>query len=163
MQDEREGHDLNHQNIASKKDEVRPSGSLFRRRCFLFSGFLSISMGVLGIMLPILPTTPFMLLGAYCFARGSEKWHHWLLNHHVFGEYITAFRDRRGLTLKQKYRIALSVSVMMSISLFVGFGSPMSMVIAFIWGICMIVLFLSPTASEALRLKASSKSAGGAL
>lgn len=162
MHDVQENVDLSH-DLRSKKDAPIPSYSLLRRRCFIFSGFLSITLGVLGIVLPILPTTPFMLLGAYCFARSSEKWHHWLLNHPVFGEYIVAFRDRRGLTLKQKYRIALSVTVMMSISVFFDFASRMSMVMGLIWGICMIVLVLSPTASEVIDLKGSSKPAGGAL
>jgi len=55
------------------KNEPKPSGRLLKRRCFIAAGFVSISMGILGIVLPVLPTTPFMLLGAYCFSRGSEK------------------------------------------------------------------------------------------
>ena len=140
-----------------KKEESHASGSLLRRRCFVVAGFSSIVMGILGIALPVLPTTPFMLLGAYCFARGSKKCLNWLLTHRVFGEYILAFRDRRGLTRKQKYRIALSVSLMMSISVFVGRDFRLSVFLGLLWGICMIVLFLSPTAKTALDLKTPSK------
>jgi len=149
--------------VISRKNEVMPSGSRFRRRCFIVAGFISIAMGLLGIVLPVLPTTPFMLLGAYCFARGSEKWHHWLLNHRVFGEYITAFRERRGLTLKQKRRIALTVTLMMAISALHGLGPIMTVVIALIWVMTLIVLFVSPTASESIDLKATSNTVGGAL
>lgn len=162
MHDEEARHDLSHP-VRERTEEPRPSGSLLRRRCFIVAGFLSIVMGILGIVLPVLPTTPFMLLGAYCFARGSEKWLNWLLNHRIFGEYILAFRDRRGLTRKQKYRIALSVSLMMSISMFYGGGSRMSIFLGLIWGTCMIVLFLSPTAKSVLHLKTSSKTLGGVL
>ncbi len=145
------------------KNEPKPSGSLLRRRCFIAAGFVSISMGILGILLPVLPTTPFMLLGAYCFSRGSEKWHDWLLNHRIFGEYILAFRDRRGLTCQQKCRIALSVSVMMSISIFLVRGSGVSVLISLIWVIFLSVLFLSPTSKKALDLKSPSKTFGGTL
>ncbi|NOY85660.1 MAG: DUF454 domain-containing protein [Nitrospirae bacterium] len=145
------------------KNEPKPSGHLLRRRCFIAAGFVSITMGILGIVLPILPTTPFMLLGAYCFSRGSQKWHDWLLNHHIFGGYILAFRDRRGLTRQQKYRIALSVSVMMSISVFLVRGSGVSVLISLIWVLCLSVLFLSPTSKKTLDLKSPSKTFGGTL
>lgn len=138
-------------------------GSLFKRRCFLFAGFLSVSTGVLGIVLPILPTTPFMLLGAYCFARSSKKWHQWLLNHPMFGEYIRAFREKRGLTIKQKRRIALMVTLMMSITGLHGLGPVMLSSIAVIWVVCMIVLYASRTAPESIDLKDVSKAAGGAV
>lgn len=136
-------------------------GSLFKRRCFLFAGFLSVSMGVLGIVLPILPTTPFMLLGAYCFARSSKKWHQWLLNHPLFGEYIAAFRNKRGLTIKQKRRIALMVTLMMSISVLHDLKPVMLSVIAIIWAVCMTLLYLCRTAPESADLTSESERAGG--
>ncbi len=159
MHDEAARTGLSHSKQAIK-NKAKCSDRLWKRRCFIAAGFVSIAMGILGIVLPVLPTTPFMLLGAYCFARGSQKWHDWLINHRIFGEYILAFRDRRGLTRKQKYRIALSVSVMMSISVYLIRGSGISVFISLIWALCLCVLFLSPTANERIDLSASSKTLG---
>ncbi len=58
--------------------------------------------GVLGIFLPILPTTPLLLLAAYLFSRGSPKYRAWLINHKVLGKYIRDYTEKGGLTLKTK-------------------------------------------------------------
>ena len=65
-------------------------------------GTLFVSIGILGIFLPILPTTPFLLLAAVCFARSSPRFYNWLLNNKWFGNYIRNYRNRKGLLLKQK-------------------------------------------------------------
>jgi uncharacterized membrane protein YbaN (DUF454 family) len=80
-----------------------------KARLYLVAGWVSVVLGIIGIPTPLLPTTPFLLLAAFCFARGSQRWHDWLVNHRVLGAYITAFRDQRGLTVKQKWRIAISI------------------------------------------------------
>ena len=79
------------------------------------AGWISVALGIIGIPTPLLPTTPFLLLAAFCFARGSQRWHDWLIQHRVLGAYITAFRDQKGLTVKQKWRIA--ISIMLSLAL----------------------------------------------
>ena len=84
---------------------------------YLIAGWVSVALGVIGIPTPLLPTTPFLLLAAFCFARGSQRWHDWLVNHRVLGAYIAAFRDQRGLTVKQKWRVAISIII----SLLIGF------------------------------------------
>lgn len=65
-------------------------------------GFIFLGLGILGAFLPLLPTTPFLLLSAACFARSSEKFYNWLLNHKVFGSYIRNYRERRAITLRGK-------------------------------------------------------------
>ncbi|MBI1762810.1 MAG: YbaN family protein [Acidobacteria bacterium] len=80
-----------------------------KAKLYLIAGWISVALGIIGIPTPLLPTTPFLLLAAFCFARGSQRWHDWLVNHRVLGAYITAFRDQRGLTVKQKWRVALSI------------------------------------------------------
>lgn len=65
-------------------------------------GTLCVAFGVLGMFLPVLPTTPFLLLAATCYARSSQKFYHWLLTNRWCGEYIRNYREGRGIPLKQK-------------------------------------------------------------
>jgi hypothetical protein len=65
-------------------------------------GTLAVALGVLGAFLPVLPTTPFLLLAAVCYAHGSERCHHWLLHNRWCGRYIRDYREGRGIPLRQK-------------------------------------------------------------
>ena len=71
-------------------------------------GTICVILGVFGIFLPLLPTTPFLLLAACCYSRSSERFYHWLITNRWFGEYIRNYREGRGMLLKQKI-IALSL------------------------------------------------------
>lgn len=75
----------------------------FARRVFLLGvGFLSVGLAAAGIMLPLLPTTPFLLLAAACFLRSSDRLHRWLINHRWFGSYIRDYREYGGITRRAK-------------------------------------------------------------
>ncbi|KQV53891.1 MULTISPECIES: YbaN family protein [unclassified Duganella] len=65
-------------------------------------GCLFMVLAVLGVFLPLLPTTPFLLLASACFARSSDKLHHWLRNHGRFGRYLRDYEDGRGIPLRGK-------------------------------------------------------------
>jgi uncharacterized protein len=69
---------------------------------WVLGGTVCVALGILGIFLPILPTTPFLLLAAYCYTRGSDRFYNWLLNRSWFGGYIRNYREGRGIPLKQK-------------------------------------------------------------
>lgn len=69
---------------------------------FVGSGTFFLLIGIIGIFIPILPTTPFLLLAAACYARGSEKFYNWLINNKWFGEYIKNYRERKGIPLSVK-------------------------------------------------------------
>lgn len=73
-----------------------------KRNLLIAAGTLCVALGVLGIFLPVLPTTPFLLLAAICYARSSERFYHWLLTNRWFGEYIRNYREGRGIPLRQK-------------------------------------------------------------
>ncbi|WP_263079663.1 YbaN family protein [Endozoicomonas sp. Mp262] len=74
-------------------------------RLFLvLTGTLSLALGVLGIVLPLLPTTPFILLSAYCFARSSNRLHRWLRSHRWFGKLLTNWEKHRGMQASHKRR-----------------------------------------------------------
>jgi hypothetical protein len=66
------------------------------------SGTFFLIIGIIGIFIPILPTTPFLLLAAACYARGSKKFYNWLINNKWFGEYIKNYREGRGIPLTVK-------------------------------------------------------------
>ncbi|MEE4177016.1 MAG: YbaN family protein [Bacteroides sp.] len=71
-------------------------------------GIVSLALGLLGIPLPLLPTTPFLLLSAWFFARSSERFYQWLLNHRYFGKNIRNYRNKGGVSLGVKiWAIAL--------------------------------------------------------
>jgi uncharacterized membrane protein YbaN (DUF454 family) len=116
-----------------------------KSRLYIAAGFTCVALGVIGIPTPLLPTTPFLLLAAYCFARGSQRWHGWLMTHAILSPYILAFRDKRGLTRAQKWRIAGLVSVTLVVT---GIFAPFygKVLAAFIWITSLIFLYFTPTA-----------------
>ncbi|GAB2844271.1 YbaN family protein [Pseudoduganella ginsengisoli] len=65
-------------------------------------GSLAVLLAILGIFLPLLPTTPFLLLASACYARGSPRLHHWLRSHPAFGKYLRDFEAGRGIPLRGK-------------------------------------------------------------
>lgn len=83
------------------------------RSLYIIGGFLSLGLGWLGIILPILPTTPFLLLASFCFARGSEKFERWFISTTIYKKYLENFVNSRAMTLKQKWTILLFADFMM--------------------------------------------------
>ncbi len=79
------------------------------REVLIIAGTIFVGLGVLGIFLPLLPTTPFLLLAAACYARSSERFYNWLLNNKWFGRYIKNYREGKGIPLKVK---VLSISLL---------------------------------------------------
>lgn len=73
-----------------------------RQGLLIAAGTASVGVGVVGIAVPILPTTPFLLLAAACYVRGSERMYNGLLNNRILGEYIRSYREGRGLPLRIK-------------------------------------------------------------
>lgn len=125
-------------------DEGRNRGSI-RHGLLVGFGVLNVGLGVLGIFLPLLPTTPFLLLAAYLFAKSSRRWHRWLLAHPHLGPYIHAFRDRSGLTPMQKVRIGLSMSVVMGISIYFAPPTAVKVLLAGLWAFWIVVLLRMKT------------------
>lgn len=89
-----------------------------KKQFYCVSGIVMVVLGTAGIFLPIVPTTPFLLLATFLFARSHERLNNWLLSHRYLGPYIQAFRDKQGLTITQKYRIGSSMTIIMAISFY---------------------------------------------
>lgn len=65
-------------------------------------GMVAVGLGAAGIFLPLLPTTPFLLLAAACFFRSSDRLHNWLINHRWFGRYIRQYREHKAISRQTK-------------------------------------------------------------
>jgi len=75
---------------------------MMRKYIFMTGGIISVALGSLGIILPLLPTTPFLLLAAYLFSQSSEKFHDKLMKNRVLGKYIYNYTERKGIILRDK-------------------------------------------------------------
>jgi uncharacterized protein len=91
------------------------------RLLLLATGFVAVGLGIAGLVLPVLPTTPFMLVAAACFARSSPRFHRWLLRHRTFGPIVAEWEGHRAIPWRTKlWAIALmSATLAMSITFFV--------------------------------------------
>lgn len=87
---------------ASQRATFKKKGQTLIRALWLIAGTICLVLGAIGIVLPILPTTPFLLAAAACYYKGSPRMHKWLLNNRWFGEYIRNYKEGRGLPLKTK-------------------------------------------------------------
>ena len=96
--------------------QMKKSKYLLFRLLWIFLGSLFVGIGTLGIFVPGLPTTVFMILAAACYIRSSEKLYNWLIKNKIFGKYIKDYREGKGMPKKAKI-VALSM-----ITLFVSFA-----------------------------------------
>jgi uncharacterized membrane protein YbaN (DUF454 family) len=101
------------------------SNKNFVRALFFIAGTITLVLGAVGIVLPILPTTPFLLLALACYCRSSERMTYWILNNRYFGKYIRNYREGKGISLKTKlYAIAtlwisISISIIITLNIWV--------------------------------------------
>ena len=76
-----------------------------KKYIYMTLGTIFLVIGMIGIVLPLIPTTPLLLLTAFFYARSSEKLYQWLLNHRIFGKYIKQFKSGQGIPLRAKITI----------------------------------------------------------
>jgi uncharacterized protein len=111
-----------------------------RKLLYNLAGSICVGLAFLGIFLPLLPTTPFLLLAAFCFSRGSARLHDWLLQHQVMGSIIRDWNEKR--VIRPRVKAVATVTVILTIGLALVFGTfhPALKTISGLVGIAVIVM-----------------------
>ena len=88
------------------------------RLVYLTIGFISLGLGIIGIPLPILPTTPFLLLAMACFAKSSKRFEKWLYQTKLYQTYVADYRETKSIVKERKKWILLQIYILMGISIY---------------------------------------------
>lgn len=125
------------------KDNIQIHQSAPLRLLFLALGIFFVCLGFVGIFLPILPTTPFMLLAAACFARSSHRFYRWLTTHMIFGPAIRDWRQHRALSRKTKAMAIGLIFVTFGVSIGFFIQAPTLRIILIFLEVTVILFLLS--------------------
>ena len=110
------------------------------RAAWLTLGLACVALGAIGVVLPLLPTTIFLIIAAYAFARSSPRLHGWLMGHHVFGPVIKDWQARGAIGRKAKMMALISMGVIVALSVI--FGAPRLVWIVQILVLVPVALFI---------------------
>ena len=115
---------------------------MIKRYLYIGLGFVCVLFGYIGIVIPGIPTTPFLLLSIWFFSRSSKKIENWLINHRLFGQFISDWKNHRGIKIKSKiYAVAL---ILFTFSLSIYFAFPFSIdIILFIFSIMLSIYIIT--------------------
>lgn len=111
---------------------------------FLIIGCLSLALGCVGIVLPILPTVPFFLLTVFCFANSSQKLHDWFIGTQMYKKHLESFVQKKGMTVRTKATILTSVTALMAVGFVLMLRKEIivpCVILAVVW-VCHLVYFL---------------------
>ena len=109
------------------------------------SGWLAFALGAVGVVLPVLPTTPFMLLAAACFAKTSPRFHHWLIHSRLFGSLIRNWETGRYIEKTAKRRAIAIVALTFGLSIVVVDPNALKILLATLWLSCTVIIGRLPT------------------
>lgn len=115
------------------------------RRLYLGLGYASLALGVIGIFLPLLPTTPFVLLAAWCFARSNPALAERLYGHPRFGPLLTTWRDQRAIPLRAKISALAALALSYAIILWLSESPLLPVILAAIMGSVALYIATRPT------------------
>ena len=105
-------------------------------------GFVCLELGCIGIALPILPTVPFFLVTIFCFANSSKRLHNWFLHTKIYKRHLEAFVKKKGMTIKAKITVLISVSLLMGLGFVMMSHVLVGRIILTVIWICHIIYFI---------------------
>ncbi len=82
--------------------EYRKFHSPIVKKALIIAGLIAVLLGTIGVFVPVLPTTPFLLLAAWCFGSSSDRFYHWLMNHRLWGKYLSDYTEGKGIPFRIK-------------------------------------------------------------
>ena len=115
-----------------------------KRLIFLIFGFLSLGLGCVGVVIPILPTVPFFLVTVFCFANSSQKLHDWFVSTRLYKKHLESFVKKKGMTVQTKLGIIIPVTLVMGVGFFMMMRANVlmpSIILAIVW-VCHIIYFV---------------------
>ena len=116
------------------------------RIIWLIVGLIALGLGCLGVVLPLLPTVPFILLAAFCFAKSSNRLHGWLLPHPLFGKMIQDWRQSGAISTKAKKMATISIALVFAISVITGVKPLILTIQAAVLGCVLLFILTRPSA-----------------
>lgn len=105
-------------------------------------GFVCFGLGTLGVVLPVLPTVPFYMATAYCFAKSSDRLHDWFTGTRLYRKYLDSYVKNRAMTVKTKVSLLTTSSIVMGIGFIMMESVPAARAILFIVWVCHILYFV---------------------
>lgn len=109
---------------------------------YMVLGFLFLGLGAVGIVLPMVPTTPFFIASAFCFAKSSRRLHDWFLSTELYQKQLDSFVNEKTMTIKTKISILATVTILMGICFLLLKQMPAARIILVIVWICHVLYFL---------------------
>lgn len=120
---------------------------------YIVVGCISVALGAIGSFLPILPTTPFLLLAAFCFARGSDRLNNWFIGTKLYQKHLDSFVKRRAMDIKTKLTIILTVTALMTVGFIMMKHVLVGRIVLFIVWVAHILYFVFRVKTEPSSVK----------
>lgn len=109
---------------------------------FITVGCICLALGTVGIIFPILPTVPFFMATAFCFAKSSERLHSWFVSSNMYKKHLQSFVEKRGMLMKTKLTILTTVTLLMGFGFVMMSRVPVARVILAVVWVCHVVYFV---------------------
>lgn len=91
---------------------------MIKKYIYIICGFITFAIGFIGTILPVLPTTPFLLLAGFFFARSSERFTNWLQQTKMYQFYVSDYVETKSIPRKKKYKMLVNIVILMGISIY---------------------------------------------